>query len=62
MSIVDAGLFQSAEIQETDPSKIYRITHDEKVGSGACGKVFKVKRKSDGEKVALKFSAPKNDA
>ena len=47
MSLKDPKLFESAELQQTDPSKHYIIKHDNKIGAGAFGKVFKVKRKAD---------------
>jgi len=60
MTIKDTFLFDNAEIQTTDPSKEFEITHDHKIGSGGFGKVFKVKRRSDGLVCALKFCTPKN--
>ena len=47
------------QIQQTDPSQKYKIM--KKLGQGAFGAVFQVKRLSDGIMLALKYTNPKNN-
>ena len=60
MSIQDDTLFENAELQDTDPSIDYVITHDHKIGAGGFGKVFKVTRRRDNLQCALKFCHPQS--
>lgn len=46
------------DLKEDDPSKYYDII--ERIGIGGFAKVFKVKRKSDDQFMALKFVEPRN--
>lgn len=48
------------ELKKRDPSEFYDII--ERIGIGGFAKVFKVKRKSDGKILALKFVEPKTAA
>ena len=41
---------------------MYEISHDNKIGQGGFGKVFKVKRKADGLVCALKFCTPQDES
>ena len=47
------------ELKNEDPSLHYDII--EKIGIGGFAKVFKVKRKKDGQICALKFVEPKTE-
>ena len=60
MSIRDESLFELVELQDSDPSVDYIITHDHKIGTGGFGKVFKVTRRRDGQVCALKFCHPRS--
>ena len=62
MTVWNSVLFSNAELQYTDPSKLYEISHDNKIGQGGFGKVFKVKRKIDGLVCALKFCTPQDES
>ena len=55
MTIRNPNLFATAGLQTTDPSAIYEIKHENKIGEGGFAKVFKVTRKEDGLVCALKF-------
>ena len=58
----DTLLFQSAEMQSGDPSKMYEIKYENKIGEGGFAKVFKSRRKADDFVCALKFCEPKTDS
>ena len=60
MSIRDNFLFENAELLNCDPSEGFIISHDNKIGSGGFGKIFKVKRRRDEKPCALKFCTPSN--
>jgi serine/threonine protein kinase len=51
-------MIEDFELKKDDPSNYYDII--ERIGFGGFAKVFKVKRKSDGAILALKFAEPKN--
>lgn len=48
-------LDKHAVFKTEDPSQYYQINSQHKLGQGGYGKVFRVTRKSDGKKMALKF-------
>ena len=50
-----------ATFETTDPSYKYDITSKHKLGIGGFAKVFRVTRRTDGLKCALKFIECKND-
>jgi len=46
----------------SDPSAMYELKHDAKLGQGGFAKVFKARRYSDGLECALKFCEPTNES
>lgn len=49
-------------MQTTDPSKVYEIKHENKIGEGGFAKVFKVRRRADNLECALKFCEPQSES
>jgi serine/threonine protein kinase len=55
----EAEEFTKYEFIKDDPSKYYDIV--KRIGVGGFAKVFEVKRKDDGKRMALKFIEPRKE-